>query len=115
MAYINLLPPVVSADLDLMRVQQRFEAAVVQLVTTPWGDGVLVSDVALASSSGNQTIKVRHGLGRAARGALVGNCNVAFYGPWNVATVDNNNCNITVNLPSGVPAGTLGALDVWVY
>lgn len=113
MAVINLPAPVVTADLDLMRVQQRFEGAVTTLINTPFGNGVLVTGITLQSTSSPQQVSVRHGLGRAVTGALIWNCNVQVYGPWHVQTVDNNNCTLYVVLPAGVTSGT-GSLSLWV-
>ncbi len=115
MSVISMAPAVITNDLALARVQQRFEVPLTQLLLTPWGNGVLVQGLALTSAAGNQTLTVFHGMGRAVNGALIGNCTVPVYGPWNVRTVDNNRCVLTLNLPSGVAAGMVGTLVVWVY
>lgn len=114
MATINLPAPVMTADRDLYRVQQRFEQPLRQLISTPWGDGVLVPNLMVLSISGDQTLRVKHNLGRPVTGAVLWSSSVPIYGPWNVVAVDPNVCSITVNTPVGVPAGNPGTIAVWV-
>lgn len=115
MAVINLAPPVVTSQTDLLRVQQAVYSALAVLITSPWGDGVLVEGVPLPSVfAGVQTLIVRHGLGRVPTGATIWNCNVPIEGPWNLMHIDNTTCSLQVNLPTAVWFTDQGLVDIWV-
>lgn len=110
MSVINLLPPVQSDNLDVVRLQQRFEAPMQALISSPWGDGVLVIGISLPATSGTKTITIRHGLGRKATGCVLWNCTVPVLGPWQLAYIDINTCSVSVSLTS--EGG--GMADFWV-
>lgn len=106
----QLPPPVISDDIALVRVQQRYDAPVNQMLATPWGNGVLVRGIPVAGTAQPQAITLRHGLGRAPTGVVIWNASVEVIGPWGLTAVDANTARVNVALPHGAP----GTLDLWV-
>ena len=111
MSQINLMPPVRTKDPDIDALQRRFDGPLRQLASSPWGDGVLVTGIKLNGASGQQVLRIPHGLGRPARGAVIWNASVEVYGPWGLITVDANTSLCYVQVPHG---GNGGFVDVWV-
>lgn len=113
MPLVSLSPPVISTDLDITRVQQRYDPLVQQLIQTPWGSGVLVTGANLKAQTvaGSQIVTVSHGLGRRATGAVVWNCSQAVFGAAILQYVDANTCTVSVYSPGALVAGTI---DLWV-
>lgn len=89
--------------------------ALININTSPFTTGVLVTGISLANmSSGIQVVMVNHNLGKAATGCAIWNATKEVYGPWALTNIDNNNSYITVKIHGPIFAGSAaGTMDVW--
>lgn len=110
---INLQAPVNTQNLELYRVQQRYDPAITQLATAPWGAGVEVDNLPLvAGITGTQTVSVTHNLGKPVTSVVVLHSTVALSNAYNVQVRSPNTAIFSIDSSAAVPAGT--TLNVWV-